>query len=260
MENLEERLMKHHLAVQAHIPAGYEVIFTSLIGSQNYGFASENSDVDTYSIIFPNLTDYVMGTEPYSKEFDMEDGKCVVRDARLAFHSLRKSNPNSLEVFTTPYKVYTQKYDNILRNWLKEDNIKAMVHANWKQMVDAIAGTTRGLHGRNMTIGKKYSHCLRLKSMLENYLDLSHATIFYLLPSDEVIKKAREAKFNNHSKEQELKYLEEAETIANKLSDFAKNFKETPAMKEYGKEANQLITNFMMDLFYEYLEGNENEN
>lgn len=259
MEELKERLMKHHLAAQAHIPVGYEVIFTSLIGSQNYGLASENSDVDTYSIIFPNLTNYVMGTEPYSKEFDMEDGKCVVRDARLAFHSLRKSNPNSLEVFVTPYRIYNPKYENLLKNWLKEDNIKAMVHANWKQMVDAIAGTARGLHGRNMTAGKKYSHCLRLKSMLETYLDLNRCTIFYLLPSQD-LDKAREAKFGVQDEEHTKLYNDLSINIAESLSNFAKNFEETPGMKAYGKEANQLITNFMMDLFYEYLEGNKNEN
>jgi predicted nucleotidyltransferase len=257
MGNLEERLMKHHLAVQAHIPVGYEVIFTSLIGSQNYGFASENSDIDTYSIIFPNLTDYVIGTEPYSKEFDMEDGKCVVRDARLTFHSLRKSNPNSLEVFTTPYKVYNKKYEEIVKLWLREDTLKALLHANWKQMVNAIAGTAHGLHGRNMTAAKKYSHCLRLQSMLEVYLDLNRSTIFYLLPPQEIIEKARAAKFGVQDEEHSKLYTDLAKNISMSLDNFAKNFKETDGMKVYSKEANMLITNFMMELFQKYMEDYE---
>lgn len=256
MKDIHERLMKHHFAVQAHIPVGYEVIFTSLIGSQNYGLASEDSDIDTYSIIFPNLTDYVIGTEPYSKEFDMEDGKCVVRDARLAFHSLRKSNPNSLEVFVTPYKIYNKKYEDLLKLWLKEDHVKALTHANWKQMVDAIAGTARGLHGRNMSAGKKYAHCLRLKSMLETYLDLNRSTIFYLLPSQEVIDKARAAKFGVQDEKHIKLYNDLSDNIAASLSEFAKSFEETEGMKAYGKEANQLITNFMMELFHKYMEDN----
>lgn len=164
MSGIKNRVLDHHFAVQEHIkPFGGEAIFTSLVGSQNYQLDSANSDIDTYTFIFPSFEDFISGKKLYSSEFETDDGICTIRDIRLALASLRKSNPNSLECFATKNMVYNNKYIKVLQDYLEEYNIlRCMLHANYKQMMDAIAGTARFIHGRNMSAGKRYAHCLRL--------------------------------------------------------------------------------------------------
>ena len=45
---------RHHNAVANK---GYLVVMTSLVGSQNYDLDHEGSDVDTFSLVFPPLSD-----------------------------------------------------------------------------------------------------------------------------------------------------------------------------------------------------------
>ena len=52
MEKILEEVKKKHKLV---LSRGENVIFTALVGSQNYGLANENSDIDTYSFILPSL-------------------------------------------------------------------------------------------------------------------------------------------------------------------------------------------------------------
>lgn len=55
MRNIEEALQEHKQAVLA---AGYtekQILGIFVYGSQNYGTATENSDVDTKAVIIPTM-------------------------------------------------------------------------------------------------------------------------------------------------------------------------------------------------------------
>ena len=235
---------------------GYQHIMTVLLGSQNYNLDSENSDIDTYSFIAPSLKDLMIGRELLSKEYEVEDGKCVVKDIRLAFNLLRKPSPNSVECFVSKYKYYEPEYKRILKYFLdNEAPLCLITHANFCNMLNAIAGTARMLHGRNMTEGKKYSHCLRLKELAQKYLDCNANPFEYLLLSPENTKAARLAKFGGSDKTDEW-YQQQCKVIANILNDKADTFILSEAQRIYEDFSLKLIDSFETALFNQYLKLN----
>jgi predicted nucleotidyltransferase len=168
--NPNEAVAVHHKLVEEHYP-DYTVILTSLVGSQNYGLDTENSDIDTCSFVLPSFENFIYGKAPVSAEFDCDDGKCTVKDLRIAFNLLRKPSPNSVEWFLSDYKYFNPNYENFLYDiFNNEKAVYALTHANFKNMIDAVGGTAKGLHGRNMSSGKKVSHVIRLQHFIKKYL------------------------------------------------------------------------------------------
>ena len=70
---------RHHEAVAAK---GFLVIMTSLVGSQNYDLDHEHSDIDTFSLVYPPLSDLALAKEPYVGMFEVADGHCEIKDIR----------------------------------------------------------------------------------------------------------------------------------------------------------------------------------
>ncbi len=232
---------------------GYQHIMTVLVGSQNYGLDSENSDIDTFSFIMPSLNDLITGKQPLSFEISTNDGKCSVKDYRLAFNLLRKPSPNSVECFVSKYKYYESKYSKILEYFLdNEAPLRIITHANYCNMLNAIAGTARMLHGRNMTEGKKYSHCLRLEELAQKYLDCDANPFEYLLLSPENTRVARLAKFGGSDKTNEW-YQQQCKVIADILTDKADTFVLSEAQRIYEDFSLKLIDSFESALFNQYL-------
>ena len=56
---------------------GYEVVFTALQGSQNYGL-DEYSDVDTKSMVLPKFADFVAAKQPISAVDDKYTRKVLI--------------------------------------------------------------------------------------------------------------------------------------------------------------------------------------
>ena len=164
---------RHHDAVAAK---GYLVVMTSLVGSQNYDLDDEHSDIDTFSFVFPPLSDLVLAKDPYAGMFELEDGHCEIKDVRLALNLLRKASPNSVEYFTSKYKIYNPIFENILHEYL-DDNSKlyGMIHCNYEHMLTAIAGMAHQLTKRNMSAGKRFAHAIRLYNMQYHFLNSVNA-------------------------------------------------------------------------------------
>ena len=170
---------RHHDVVAAK---GYMVVITSLVGSQNYDLDHENSDIDTFSLVYPTLNDIAKAKEPYAGMFELKDGHCEVKDIRLALNLLRKTSPNSVEYFTSKYKIYNPIFESILKDYLDDNNkLWNMIHCNYSHMLYAMAGMAHQLTKRNMPAGKRYSHALRLYSMSDIFLDSILSCLFELL-------------------------------------------------------------------------------
>ena len=89
------------------------VMFTCLYGSQNYGLATDASDVDTKSYVFPSIRDVAYHRPLLSKELVAPDGSHVeMKDYRDMFANIRKQSMNFLETLFTPYVV-------VDKNWQK---------------------------------------------------------------------------------------------------------------------------------------------
>ena len=218
-------VQRHHDAVAAQ---GYLVVMTSLVGSQNYDLDHKDSDIDTFSLIYPTLGDLALAKEPYAGMFEYKDGHCEVKDIRLALNLLRKTSPNSVEYFTSKYKVYNSAFAPILKDYL-DDNTKLwnMIHCNYQHMLYAMAGMAHQLTKRNMPAGKRFAHALRLDDMLYHY--------------DE-------------------SYNRECEQIAGRLDEYRDNLILDKQMKQTEQFGLALIDSFQWKLFKQYLmETNKNE-
>ena len=82
-----------------------------LQGSQNYGLAYENSDVDTKLIVLPNFNEIAFNKKPVSTTHIRENEEHIdFKDIRLYMQTFRKQNLNFLEILFTPYKIVNPDY------------------------------------------------------------------------------------------------------------------------------------------------------
>lgn len=164
------------------------VIGIFLRGSQNYGLANENSDIDSVALIFPSKEEFIMNKE--ATNYTIEDGKenkIQILDIRLFFSQLRKSSPNCLELLFTEYYINNVDfgYDyhwNILK--MKADEIAYLdkdrllqsyagfVNTNMKQFENVESKRHKKGYQilriwelvKGILEGKAYSECLISKS------------------------------------------------------------------------------------------------
>lgn len=105
---IQKRVNEHAEFVQKK----YDVFFTALQGSQNYLLADEESDVDTKSIVIPNLRNLIFDKKWVSETLIVEptEEHADVKDIRAMFDCFRKQNPNFIEILFTPYVSVNPEY------------------------------------------------------------------------------------------------------------------------------------------------------
>ena len=69
----------------------YEIFGIFLYGSQNYGLATANSDIDTKMIVIPSFDDLIF-KKPVSKTIRFPWGECDVKDVREMIKSYKKQS------------------------------------------------------------------------------------------------------------------------------------------------------------------------
>ena len=247
---------RHHDAVAAK---GYIVIFTALVGSQNYDLDNEKSDIDTFSFVYPPLGDIALAKEPYAGMFELDDGHCEVKDVRIALHLLRKTSPNSIEYFASKYKIYNPIFAPILKEYL-DDNTKLwhMIHCNYNHMLYAISGMAHQLTKRNMPAGKAFAHALRLDDMYYHFMNSPNAQAVIELRMGGDRELALSAKYNTDPK-LDNDYIEECHSFAVKLDYNRENFKLTDEQAHIQQYGLALIDSLQWKLFKKYLMETNNQ-
>ena len=99
----------------------YQRVFTALYGSQNYGLATEASDVDTRSVVVPTFETLALKGNSFKKELTLDNEKVVVLSFADLLAELRKGSPQAVELLDTQYvdvpvkfeKVYTRLVDRV---------------------------------------------------------------------------------------------------------------------------------------------------
>ena len=245
-----QSVRRHHQLV---VERGYNAVMTVLIGSQNYQLDIENSDIDTFTFVFPTVADVAYGRAPESGQFDVEDGICMYKDIRVALNLLKKTSPNSVECFVGQYRYFEPLYKDILTAYLcNTDKLNKMVHCNYSHMLYAIAGMAHQLTKRNMPAGKRYSHSMRLLDMADVFthtLDTHHL----LKLSETHLEEARKAK-RDIRKDMEEYYNRGCMLIANQLDEIRNKFVITEYQAKVEQEGLMLIEQLQRELFQKYIE------
>ena len=249
-EKILAAVQRHHDIV---VSRGYYVVMTSLVGSQNYDLDNGGSDIDTYSLIFPPIEEMALAIPPKAGLIVAKDGHCNFKDIRYALNLLKKTSPNSVEYFTSKYKVYNPVFKELLQSYF-DDNSKMwdMIHCNYGHMIEAIAGMARQLMTRNMPAGKRYSHALRMDNMYYHFLNSYNANAILDMKMGGDRDLALEAKCDTDLTHDEG-YNNGCEQIAEILDSHKDNFTITDEQKETEVRGLKLIDQLQLRLFKQYL-------
>lgn len=226
------------------------VIMTVLDGSQNYGLDHDGSDIDTFSFVLPSLENISQLKEPVSTEFWVEDGKCSVKDIRLALNLVIKTSPNSIEWFTSKYQIRNLEYDNLLNKYLNSDTVNKMIRSNYFHMLKACEGMAHQLSKRNMPSGKRYSHALRIIHMWNTFVGKDYHILSFR--DEESRLKALSAKLNPDED-----YQEQIEELAEVMHGFADSFVRTSEMLADEIIGQRLVRQFEYELMKKHLKIDE---
>lgn len=231
---IQSHVASHHNLVISQYPFGH-VIFTVLIGSQNYNLHGPNSDYDTVSFILPDFNTFLTSTnQNISKEYHLNDGNCVVKDLRHGINLLKKTSPNSIEYFISPYKVINPFFKEILEPiFNSQEKLFYLTHCDYPHMFKAIIGMSHQLMRLN-NIGKNFAHQLRLLELYKNFLTDSPL----LQWNEQNLAAARNAKFN--PTDNTAYYKAEIEHIINYLKESSEEFLHSERYKEESR-VNQLV-------------------
>lgn len=177
-KEVAKRVLEHYHYLA---DAGYNVIFTALQGSQNYGLdeyiEEYTSDVDTKSIVLPSFEDFVYNKSPISEVEILDNNEhAEVKDIRLMFEMFRKMNISYIELLYSDYIVVNPKYKKELIEMLAARDQVAAINKN--QFLRCIKG---------MALEKQKALCHPYPSLIdkiEKYgydgKQLSHAERLYL--------------------------------------------------------------------------------
>ncbi len=137
-KDIMARLKEHYAAAAAIIPKD-RILGIFLQGSQNYGMATEKSDVDTKCIILPSFEDIVFNKPPISTTHILPNDEHIdFKDIRLIFGNFRKQNINYIEILFTKYFILNPKYKKFWNELVEER--EAIAKYNPYTAVKAIKG------------------------------------------------------------------------------------------------------------------------
>ena len=236
-QKIMDAINKHHEYVKN---LGYKVVMTSLCGSQNYKLDTPNSDFDTYTFVLPSAKDVMELQDPVSTLFEDDLGHINIKDIRLALKLLKKTSTNSVEWFATKYRIIEDVYIPYIEPYINDPDI---FRCDTNNMMNAIGGMAHQLTKRNMPAGKRYSHLIRMSSMIDNYFDLSSDILSVKEPD---IPVALEAKRDAGNPVYNTFCEEMNEIIQEKILDMQPRYKEFEEIENNGRN---LVAKILHNLF-----------
>ena len=99
MRDPKQALTEHFQKILIDYP-NYKFLGIFLYGSQNYGLATEESDVDSIAIVIPTIEDIIL-RKPICKEIIFENGEhCNVKDIREVVKEWKKQSLQQKELLS----------------------------------------------------------------------------------------------------------------------------------------------------------------
>ena len=106
-----DRVKEHYNEALAYFPED-RIVGIFLQGSQNYGLATPQSDVDTKLIVTPTFKDIAMNRKPVSTTHIRANEEHIdFKDIRLYIQTFRKQNLNFLEILYTDFAIVNPIYE-----------------------------------------------------------------------------------------------------------------------------------------------------
>lgn len=132
-----EKIGQHFQSAVKDVGDASRVLGVCLYGSQNYGLATENSDVDTKAFIMPSLSELIKYKKiSHQIEADADGGLCDLKHLELMCQNFSKQNINFLEILYTDYFICNRNFSSFYeelrekRNFLTSAHPRRMLHAS----------------------------------------------------------------------------------------------------------------------------------
>lgn len=183
-EMILKRVQEHYEYLTS---LGYDVVCTCLQGSQNYGLDEYTeeywSDIDTKSIVLPQLDDFIKATSPVSEVIVLENNEhAEIKDIRVMFEMFKKMNLSYIELLYSQYVVFNPEWESLIRPIFRQRATIAAYNKN--QFLRCITGMAmekrKALCHPYPSIlpkiekygydGKQLSHCARLYEFILHYV------------------------------------------------------------------------------------------
>lgn len=181
-DKIMSRLMEHLSESKKNMRGDWFAI--CLQGSQNYGLADENSDIDSKLLVLPTFEDVALNRAAQSHTHVMEnDEHCDMKDIREYFKIFRKQNVNFVEILFTDWFLFNPTYADL---WLtlmerrediaRYDQFRA-VKCMKGMAYEKLNALTHRYPSRVAWIDeygydpKQLSHIMRIDFMLDRYID-----------------------------------------------------------------------------------------
>jgi hypothetical protein len=251
MRKIMDRLHEHYQEVEN---MGYKIVGVFLQGSQNYGLAYEDSDIDSKAIILPRFDDFVLNNKPVSTTHILENDEHVdLKDIRLMFDCFKKQNINFVEILFTEYRIINPKYMTFIQRLF--DNNESIGRYNIYAAINCMSGMSmekyKALeHPYPATMDKiekfgfdpkQLHHILRLREFIVRYLSGEKY-------ADCLISKDREYLIDV---KKGIHTLEEARILAKETCDLTYEIK-TKYMENnppiVNKECEKLLNEVLVDI------------
>ena len=237
MENKEQLLstVRQH-AEYPYSQSGHTPIYAALYGSQNYGIATPESDVDTKVWLMPSFRDLYTAAKPYSKELHYDEAHVEAKDSRLMIGELKKQNMNFLETIFTPYYWCSRRYATEF-DYLR-DNRELIARYDVNKGAHAFMGHMYNMYNRfkRDEKPKQVAHLMRLYDCLQRYVltDEPYEDLLFHPHSLDYLMAVRRGEVP----------VEELRDMAETYMGLANNLLEEMPEHEVNKDAEQLMDYF----------------
>ncbi len=133
-----DRVKEHYNEALTYFPED-RIVGVFLQGSQNYGLATPQSDVDTKLIVTPTFRDIAMNRKPVSTTHIRANEEHIdFKDIRLYIQTFRKQNLNFLEILYTDFAIVNPIYE---KQWNRlVESREAITHFNPYRSVQSMKG------------------------------------------------------------------------------------------------------------------------
>lgn len=258
-EIILQRLQKHwEYAISQGIQEN-QIVGIFLYGSQNYGFANRNSDVDSKLIIVPTFDELCLQKEWTSKCLHYEEEHIEVKDIRELLLQLKKQNMNFIELLYTNYFIMNPKFASLWKSYFV-NNREIISHYSRQQTVKSMCGCALScVKNKNMPIdNKKLYNAYRIYYFLEQYVN-NKVYLDCMQPEDSKIYTFLwDLKFKlSPLSVDEPKKVNAAMRIEQKLKDFQELHKNLDSPFE--KDANDIMCTGVMEIMKLALENPQEE-
>lgn len=203
----KEKILKRleeHLDIARQSYNDDRILGIFLYGSQNYGFATEKSDIDSKIIYLPAFEEFCLQDKIVSDLlFDKKNNEHIeIKDIRLMRVMFMKQNINFIELLYTEYYILNPKYKNLFNKYFIA-NREDIAHYDCKKTLESISGQLLHTLKQDPYDDKKLYNAQRLYYFLEDYL-AGMPYEYCLRPSGDKANKLKSLKAGNFFNEKRI--------------------------------------------------------